>query len=179
MFKVLTIILIFWSFYIYSTELKSKPRKTKFRTSNLGANFIGTQGAIYLKELKGYKGSIFFDFFAESEKRFAITLNMGAGYISASNDSTLTSREIFIPFSSHLIYGFNNYGDFGIGTLYFIDRKKITPYFYVGYRYQPASGGFSVKAGLELFLDRLTDRINRDIQKIGLYGPVIGLGYAF
>lgn len=163
----------------FSANSKGKPRKPKFRTTNIGSNFIGTQASLYIKELKGYRGSVFFDFFAESEKRFAITLNIGAGYINASNDSTLTSREVFIPFSSHLIYGFNNYGDVGVGTMYFVERNIISPYFYLGYRYQPATGGFSIKAGIELFLDRLRDRINRDIQKIGLYGPVIGLGYAF
>ncbi|MCX7954767.1 MAG: hypothetical protein N3A01_06215 [Bacteroidales bacterium] len=182
LYKIILLILFFLcncSSSAVSDESCIKPRRIKFKRTKLGSNFIGVKSSLYFIDIKGYSASVFFDFFAESEDKFFITLNFGGGYINAKNeDKTFISNEYFIPVSGHLIYGDNSYFDFGIGASYFITRKIIDPYFYIGYRFQPSIGGLSFKAGAEMLIDRLKIG-NLEAQKIGLIGITFSIGYSF
>lgn len=166
---------------IFSSTINeyNKPRRTKFKKTKLGSNFIGIKSSIYVIDIKGLSSCVFFDFFAESEDKFSITICLEGGYINVKNeDKTFFTNEYFIPVSGHLIYGENSYFDCGIGASYFLKRETITPYFYLGYRFQPSLGGLSFKAGAEMFIDRLKIN-NLETQKIGILGPTFSIGFAF
>jgi len=185
--QFLCILLIFSQFFtfdlfsysnFFENNLEKKIRKRKFRTTVMGGNFLNIGSALYFKEAKGFRTAISFDFFAQKEKKFILTLDFGAGYIYYADNNSIKKKSIFFPTLIHLLYGENNYLDLGYGAMYLVSHNFITPLFYLGYRYQPFVGGLSFKLGCEVFLER-TYKAEVDVQKVGIFGLKFGFGYSF
>ena len=157
----------------------STPKRSKFIRKRLGSQtFYGEAGMTY-GYYTGLRYSFNYDGILQSDEKSALSIRLGIGYSTATNDSTVKGQEIFFPVGINVFFGTKNHIDIGGGMYYYENRKNFTPYFYLGFRHQNPKGGFMYRFGADIHLERVYDLKGRNLQKTAVFGPLVGLGWSF
>lgn len=150
-----------------------------FKKRRYATHTFYAEAGLFAGYYQGKRYSINYELLAQSAERNALTLRIGYGHNEASNDSSYHGNEKFVPVAVNILIGYKNLFEIGIGSYYYVVRKIITPYISLGFRHQKPQGGFNYKIAVDLHLERVFDLKGKELQKTGVFGPIIGAGWTF